>query len=245
MEHNNTPVIVVTEEKKRRKGLLLAAGITAGALALVGGGTFALWQANANFDGGTITAGDLGLGDVTVERYDVSDDRNDFEIAPIHGTSLEGHAIDSDWRMVPGDTVAFVAELDGLTLVGENLIAELGVNSGLLTAVGSLADYVTLEASAYLMDDSGNVTEIASGATAADFSILLSSDTGGALAANDAIGDVRLVGPSDTVTIVVTANFTTPGTPWDTDIQRGVTNSFTFDGGAIDLVQVRQHGRFN
>jgi len=63
MEHNaNIPVVVVTEEKKRRKGALLIAGITAGAIALVGGGTFALWSASGTFDGGEIVAGELAGG---------------------------------------------------------------------------------------------------------------------------------------------------------------------------------------
>ncbi|MCL2594118.1 MAG: SipW-dependent-type signal peptide-containing protein [Promicromonosporaceae bacterium] len=121
----NAPVIVVTEEKKRRKGLLWMAGITAGAVALVGGGTFALWSASADFEGGAITAGDLNL--VLNEAsgmFDISEDRTD-KGGYVPGTDIPGHAFEAeDWRAVPGDTVAMSAVLD-ITMVGDNLVAAL------------------------------------------------------------------------------------------------------------------------
>ncbi len=154
---NTTPVIVVTEEKKRRRGLIWVAAGAAAAVVAAGGGTFALWSDSASFSGGTITAGDL---DLTLVKdtafYDISPDRQD--IAPIEASGvvlldtskhdenipdgvdwmqneeLMGHAITkiADWRMVPGDTVAAVAETE-VTLVGDNLVAELSVDPGSFT----------------------------------------------------------------------------------------------------------------
>ncbi|MCL2593911.1 MAG: SipW-dependent-type signal peptide-containing protein [Promicromonosporaceae bacterium] len=131
----NTPMIVVTEEKNRRKGLLWMAGITAGAVALVGGGTFALWSASDDFSGGSITAGDLNI-TVTAESgmFDVSEDRADRN-TNVPGTGnlvndewangLMGHKIDTaNWRIVPGDTVAMAIVAD-VVLVGDNMVAAL------------------------------------------------------------------------------------------------------------------------
>ncbi len=128
------PVIVVTEEKKRRKGLVWVAGGTA---LLLGGSTFALWSANADFGGGTVTAGDLNL--VAIEDttfWDVSDDRADAT-AVVTGTdgSQPGHPIEDPgtWRIVPGDKVAaaFSAEatLEGDNLVGQLTLGGFGENS--------------------------------------------------------------------------------------------------------------------
>lgn len=123
-KHSNTPVIIVTEEQKRRKGLLWLAGITAGAVALVGGGTFALWSASDTFDGGQITAGDLNIEITSDGFFDISEDRTDKDDV-LPGTEVPAHAIDpEDWRIVPGDTVALAVEAE-ITLVGDNLVAEL------------------------------------------------------------------------------------------------------------------------
>ena len=154
MEHNaNIPVVVVTEEKKRRKGALLIAGITAGAIALVGGGTFALWSASGTFDGGEIVAGDLniviadesGLFDISSDREDATDE--------VPGTDIPGHAIDTAWRAVPGDVVAMAAVAD-VTLVGDNLVAALDLEG--LDALVETADYWNWEYSVWINDE--NVT---------------------------------------------------------------------------------------
>lgn len=137
----NTPVVIVTEDKRRRKGLAMVIGATAAGAIVLGGGTFALWSASDSFTGGEITAGDLNIvqtEDTTV--WDVSDDRDDATdvVMGTAGTDeVLGHEIsDTDeWRMVPGDTVAFTQSAD-LTLVGDNLVASLS----LTTAAGDVID---------------------------------------------------------------------------------------------------------
>lgn len=121
----NAPVVVVTEEKKRRKGMLWVAGGTA---LLLGGSTFALWSASADFGGGSVTAGDLNL--VALEDttfWDVSADRADATetVTGTDGSQL-GHVIDDaeTWRIVPGDKVAAAFSAEA-TLEGDNLVGQL------------------------------------------------------------------------------------------------------------------------
>jgi alternate signal-mediated exported protein len=135
-------VVVVTDDRRRRRGLLWVAGAVAALL--LGGSTFALWSANVVFSGGTITAGDLNLTEVTdTAFYDVSDDRTDADVT-LPGTdgSRQGHAIDSleTWRMVPGDTVAAVFSAE-VTLEGDNLVGRLSV-SGMDTQSGAPASTI-------------------------------------------------------------------------------------------------------
>lgn len=130
----NPQVVVVTEEKKRRKGLAWVAGGTA---LLLGGSTFALWSASADFGGGSVTSGDLNL--VALEDttfWDVSADRLDSTetVTGTDGSQL-GHAIDDTetWRIVPGDKVAAafsaVATLEGDNLVGQLTLDGFGENA--------------------------------------------------------------------------------------------------------------------
>ena len=240
----NTPVIVVTEEKKRRKGLLWMAGITAGAVALVGGGTFALWSATSAFDGGAITAGDLQIGDFDTTIYDASDDRSDA--LPIDNTDFVGHDItdDADWLMVPGDKVALIAHLDEFVLDGENLVAEFALSDSFIAdATGDLADYVTI--SAFLYVDGVRVAA-GVGDDIADFSVLLSSSTGGARAPHDATlgaGDVVLVTDVADVTFVVTVEFDTEGVPFAPEnLNWGREAGLNIDGSEFTLTQVRDAG---
>ena len=162
----------MTNKTTRRRNAVIAA--VAGAALLLGGSTYALWQATANLEGGTITAGDLNIQAGTFNAWDVSSDRldsqntedgaqavstvgsQDPEIAPItlqdeEGDSVLGHPIrisakpsdsDSDWKMVPGDTVALTIPYL-ITLKGDNLVAklEMGVKKDILdelTATDSL-----------------------------------------------------------------------------------------------------------
>ncbi|TRW43819.1 alternate-type signal peptide domain-containing protein [Georgenia yuyongxinii] len=90
------------------------AGGAAIAVLAAGGGTFALWQADATVDAATITAGSLTL---TAEAPTWT----------VNGASLSTDL--DEFRMVPGDTVAFTAPV---TVGGEglNLRAEIGVEIG-------------------------------------------------------------------------------------------------------------------
>lgn len=128
MENNTT--IVVAEERKSRKGLLLLGGGLAAVALLTGGGTFALWSAQAAFTGGDVTAGDLNLVQLADTTFwDVSADRLDATttVTGTDGSQL-GHAITDigTWRIVPGDKVAASFSAD-LTLEGDNLVGALGV----------------------------------------------------------------------------------------------------------------------
>ncbi|MCL1899205.1 MAG: SipW-dependent-type signal peptide-containing protein, partial [Promicromonosporaceae bacterium] len=132
-----------SEERRRRKGLAWLAGSTAALLALVGGGTFALWSASDDFTGGTIIAGDLNIVLDDESWWDTSPDRTDGDTrvpgAPAPGAEIRlpagmvpvqdlftGHEVTdlNQWRMVPGDTVLRVINTT-VTLSGDNLIAGL------------------------------------------------------------------------------------------------------------------------
>lgn len=102
--------------RNRTKGAVAAA---AGAALLVGGGTFALWSDSADVAGGTITNGTLDVTASAITWTDVSPDRAD---SPHAITDL------TTWRMVPGDVVEGTTEVE-VTLVGDNLVAELGVTT--------------------------------------------------------------------------------------------------------------------
>ena len=162
----NPPTMVVVEEPKRRKGLIWVAGAAALALA-AGGGTFALWQASGQFDGGTIVAGNLDLTEGDGHTFwDISDDRADIDAIVLNGTTplsvnygqapfdpedgvaLEGHQITdiNDWRMVPGDTALVVFSLDA-ELEGDNLVAELWVEG--------IADSITNGNPTVVLDEDG------------------------------------------------------------------------------------------
>jgi len=120
-----------TDTKKLRTGIVAAA---LGAALLLGGGTYALWSDSASLSGGTITAGDLRLDAGTMAAYDISADTagpggtpavvNGVTLDSVTGTPI---ADLSDWRMVPGDTLALAFPYD-LTLSGDNLKADLNLD---------------------------------------------------------------------------------------------------------------------
>ena len=117
---------------RRAQGIL--AGL-AGAALLLGGGTYALWSASDNITGGKITAGDLNIKAGTFAAFDVSADRADATDEVIAGVNtFLGHTVDltagddSEWRIVPGDTVALVFPFTA-TVKGDNLVAELTMNT--------------------------------------------------------------------------------------------------------------------
>ncbi len=95
--------------------------VVAGALVLglaAGGGTFALWSASSQVDGGGINTGALNVASNGAAVYD----------------DLSTPSVPSDWnnatdKMVPSDKVAAQQSFT-LTLVGKNLKAKLNVNGG-------------------------------------------------------------------------------------------------------------------
>ena len=112
--------------KNKTKGVI--AGL-AGLALLSGGTTFALWSDSDSIPGGTITNGELGVAATGVDWFDVSPDRTDVTVDATPVTELDGHTIDlSTWRMVPGDVAEGTYGLD-VTLVGDNLVANLDITS--------------------------------------------------------------------------------------------------------------------
>jgi len=150
---------VVVEEKRRRKGAFLWIAAATAAL-LVGGSSYALWQDNATFQGGTIQAGNLDLvTNSSTQWYDISRiDGADNIVSPagLSNTAADlradettaikdaggktlglGHTVDpTTWRIVPGDTVAAVYSATVL-LKGDNLVADLNLSSVAASAVAS------------------------------------------------------------------------------------------------------------
>lgn len=95
------------------------------------GGTFAQWKDSGSVAGGTVTAGHL---DMTVSPGTWWDTT---------GTTETQIADVSAFRMVPGDTIEYRANIDP-DLVGDNLEATLDVT--LPTESGALADFVDTDA---------------------------------------------------------------------------------------------------
>lgn len=107
--------------------------IAAGAVLLLGGGTtLAYWSTQATVDGGTISSGDLNLTLVDSPSWSLTPEGGDS--APVTDIA----AID----IVPGDTVTLTQDVT-LTLVGDNLIADLTVG-GVTVPTGIVPTAVTL-----------------------------------------------------------------------------------------------------
>lgn len=109
--------------------------IAAGAILLLGGGTtLAYWSTQATVNGGTVSSGDLNLTLVETPSWSLTPEGG----AAAAVTDIT--AID----VVPGDTVTLTQDVT-LTLIGENLIADLAVAgvtvpTGILPAVVSVTD---------------------------------------------------------------------------------------------------------
>ena len=105
------------------------AGI-AGIALLAGGTTFALWNDDANANGGIITAGNLEVATVgTTQWVDTSADRTNA-----------GHSINlSAYKIVPGDTIKGTFGI-AAALQGDNLVANLGLSLAGNAEGGLLAD---------------------------------------------------------------------------------------------------------
>jgi len=145
----------MTNKSTKRRNAVIAA--VAGAALLLGGSTYALWQATADLKGGTITAGQLAIKGGDVQAWDISPDRNDIRSIIVSDDTeqalqgVKGHPIDhldgSDpsWMMVPGDTVALIFPYT-ITLEGDNLVAGLTIDgdfSQLVTGVDPIIDEKT------------------------------------------------------------------------------------------------------
>ncbi|WP_076680036.1 SipW-dependent-type signal peptide-containing protein [Microbacterium sp. RU33B] len=145
----STEELTTKERRRSRRGLGILAGV-GGGLLLLGGTTFALWNATAEVEGGTIQTGNLDVQPVGDPAYwDTSADRSDAA-----GTTLvsgvAAHAIPdlTLYSIVPGDTLeaeyGFAVALDG-----DNLVASVD-----LTLAGGTTppDGVTFTAQAYYLD---------------------------------------------------------------------------------------------
>ncbi|AMY22093.1 alternate-type signal peptide domain-containing protein [Rhodococcoides fascians] len=199
---------------KATKGAI-AAG--AAAVLLLGGlGSLAVWNDSETLGGGTITSGDLSLALVpnSVAWFDASEDVNggvDLPIADI-----------ANFRIVPGDVVAYTAQFD-IEAEGNNLTANLTADTSSVIA-GTLPNSQQLA-------DAINTSVTASGAVSGP---LPTTGDGAAVisAPNSAAENQRL-----TVRVEFTFDVTTgdaPGTGTDAQNQNINLANFT-----LDLTQIR------
>lgn len=145
--------------RNRTKGAV--AGV-AGVALLLGGTTFALWSAQDSVAGGVITNGTLAVDAGEITWVDVSPDRTDSP-HPITDTGT--------WRMVPGDVVEGTSAIE-VTLVGDNLVAELGVGT---TGPGSLPEGISVT---YAVEDATG-TVLATGALGEDAALRFAANRQG------------------------------------------------------------------
>lgn len=174
----------MTNKSTKRRNAVIAA--VSGAALLIGGSTYALWQASAGIDGGNITAGNLDIKAATMNAWDISSDRHDSTIQTIVTSAVDtddvsipamtlvdadqGHAIEpTTWRMVPGDKVAMTFPYK-VTLEGDNLVASLYVAGDFGTDVTD--DLVALTYQVF--DENGK-------AVTAELDVPLSADPNGFL----------------------------------------------------------------
>lgn len=125
------PTIRAAQAGRSRTKAIVA--IAAGAVLLLGGGTtLAYWSTQATVNGGTVASGDLNLTLVDTPAW---------SLIPEGGVSApvtDITAID----IVPGDTVTLEQDVT-LTLVGENLVADLTVG-GVTVPTGILPAAITV-----------------------------------------------------------------------------------------------------
>jgi len=243
-----------TRPTRRRRNAIIAGA--AGFALLLGGSTYALWSDTADLRGGMITSGNLAVTPGTFAAYDISADRLDSaggtEIIP--NTGLKGHTVtltangaqvaDADWRIVPGDEAALVFPYT-VTLVGDNLLADLKINASSLDAANANGDvsfqYAVYNASTGAVivplgdlpaDDTTPIATFAS----------FDADKGGGVA--DAIADTT-VGSNGTlgVSLVLFATFDQAGVV-DVGDPNAYVNTLTDLSGNLTatLEQVRLQG---
>ncbi|MDR0958755.1 MAG: alternate-type signal peptide domain-containing protein [Propionibacteriaceae bacterium] len=223
------------ERSRTRRQAIIAAAC--GAALLVGGSTYALWSATDTVDFGTVTAGDLNLAQVgTVSYYDVSPDRADTSAIEAAGGQL-GHTIDSltDYRIVPGDTLAGVAQY-GVTLEGDNLVANLTVEPAAAATNSFTGTNLTLEMQVF--DAEG--TELTDRVAAATGVLLQATGDGQTDGTNDQVAsaDVPVVevpaAETANINVVVYVSFADVNERVDADA------AAVFNGMVVTLEQVRE-----
>lgn len=204
--------------RRRRLGKVgQGALVLALAGAAVGGGTFATWSQSASSAGGTITAGRLAVAQNAQTVYDVSSDRTDATTT-VPVTNLKGHTITSlsTYRTVPGDSIQINVPVD-LALEGDNLAADLTVDTTAATGTLTGADGVTVTYDVYNTMNAAapvklNASPITWG-TDTPFSFQATSvGQGGANPTPGTGGTVPIILPAATggtaeLTVVVTAKF--------------------------------------
>jgi len=147
-----------------RRRLTALTGIGLGAALLIGGGTYALWTSTATFSNTqTVSSGRLEIkvpesGAVTA--YDASLDRVDGDKVPILGNILAHEISLGDWRAVPGDRIALVYKVEG-TLIGDNLVASLGITELSAEAAAGLSDVVSFQYQVFNLDEDNDTTPTA------------------------------------------------------------------------------------
>lgn len=130
-----------TTRNRRTKGIV---AIASGALLLAGGSTFALWSAQSDVDGGTITAGNI---EVVVAEGTWQD------VSPEHADSVDIANL-ADFRILPGDVLQGSYPVD-IAALGDNFIADLNV--GFASPTGALISATEGVSLSYeLFDAEGN-----------------------------------------------------------------------------------------
>jgi len=148
--------------KNKTKGLI--AGV-AGIALLTGGTTFAVWTAEESIAGGVITNGSLDVAAVdTLTWVDATPNRSDA-----------GHPITvGTWRMVPGDVAEGSQVLD-VTVVGDNLVADLGLS----TSDATVPAGVSVRYAVYQGDDPSTSEPVADGEFGEDVSLQFAANRDG------------------------------------------------------------------
>ena len=180
-----TSTTTPTTRNRRITGVI---AIGAGAALLLGGSTFALWSANANVAGGTVTAGNLEVSVADGSWNDVSAE---------HTTPVAIPAL-ADFRIIPGDVLEGTFPVD-VAALGDNFAADLTV--GFTSPSGALlADLEGVTVTYAILDADGNVVG------AGDTVSVLSEDS---VVVDPAaiVVDNLLDGSAPELTAVVTATF--------------------------------------
>lgn len=174
-----------TTSSSRTKG---AIALATGAVLLLGGSTFALWTAQSQVAGGTITSGNV---DVLVSEGTWQD------VSPEHAAPIDIADL-ADFTMVPGDALrgTFAVDVAGL---GDNFLAELAV--GFAGASGELlADLHGVSLTYAIADSEGNL--VGSGSTVDVISADSSVTAPGAI-----VVDNVATGANPELTATITATF--------------------------------------
>ncbi|MDR3203071.1 MAG: hypothetical protein LBT54_08090 [Bifidobacteriaceae bacterium] len=226
---------------------LVAAGL--GAALLTGAIAYALWEDGVIVPGGdTISAGDLSIQAVgSPIHYDVSPDRTDGGVELITGpnftgAAIMGHVVDlATWRIVPGDVMAAKHDIQ-VTLVGDNLVANLGVAFGTPSGPGAnnLLDQLDLKYQIF-MADGAEVTSGPTDLTSPALALVQAESTGQGAADDPGIPVVPVPSGADaSVSVLLFATFDATTAYQDYTQATAILGDTT-----ISLEQVRSGGNFS